>query len=181
MRVALRRKNMTREDKLFKRIRAGDHQALDELIEMYYPEILRFCAWHTTGKENAEDAAQETFLNTVKYMDKYVHRGMFKTFLYKVALNVCIDLSRKKKDEPDEAEIEGRIYIDNALENTESDIDFGNLIAFLPDKQRELVILRYSQDLTLREISKITGMNLRSVQSSLRSALKKLEERWKRQ
>lgn len=58
----------------------------------------------------------------------------------------------------------------------ESVQNFYVLIENLPEEQRELVILRYGQDLTMREISGITGLKLRTVQSRLRSALSKIEK-----
>lgn len=50
-----------RTDELLNRLEQGDAEALDELIRMYYPEILRYCLWHTSDRQSAEDAAQETF------------------------------------------------------------------------------------------------------------------------
>ena len=85
-----------REDKLIKRIEQGDVTAADELIKAYYPEILKYCIWHAPNKTLAEDATQETFLKAIRYMDKYVHRGMFRAFLYKIASNTCIDMWRKQ-------------------------------------------------------------------------------------
>lgn len=46
-------------------ITRGDEEALRELIEQYYPEILRYCRWHASSKESAEDAAQESFLKAI--------------------------------------------------------------------------------------------------------------------
>ena len=55
-------------------------------------------------------------------------------------------------------------------------MDFLKLIRTLPPEQREVVILRFSQDLTMREIGKVLELPLRTVQSRLRSALKKLKK-----
>lgn len=86
---------MTREDKLIQRIEQGDLGAADELIAMFYPEILRYCLWHAPNRSLAEDAAQETFLKVIRYFDRYTHKGQFKAFLYQVAANTCIDMRRK--------------------------------------------------------------------------------------
>ena len=69
-----------REDKLIKRIEQGDITAADELIEVYYPEILKYCIWHAPNRTLAEDATQETFLKLIRYMNKYVHKGNFRAF-----------------------------------------------------------------------------------------------------
>ena len=66
---------MTREEKLMIRIGQGDMDAVDELIGLLYPEILRYCLWHAPNRGLAEDAAQETFLKVIRYYDRYVHKG----------------------------------------------------------------------------------------------------------
>ena len=76
---------MTRENEIFKQIEQGNMEGLDELVGMYYPEIYRYCCWHTSNQANAEDAVQETFLKAVRYMDRYAHRGRFRAFLYRIA------------------------------------------------------------------------------------------------
>lgn len=82
-------------DRWIPRIIQGDEQALEELVEAFYPEILRYCLWHAPNRALAEDAAQETFLKAIRYLDKYAHRGKFKSFLYQIAANTCIDMGRK--------------------------------------------------------------------------------------
>ena len=67
---------MTREEKLMIRIGQGDHDAVDELVRLLYPEILRYCLWHAPSRDLAEDAAQETFLKAIRYYDRYVHKGI---------------------------------------------------------------------------------------------------------
>ena len=86
---------MTREEKLMIRIGQGDMDAVDELIGLLYPEILRYCLWHAPNPGMAEDAAQETFLKAIRYYDRYVHKGKCKAFLYRIAANTCVDMYRK--------------------------------------------------------------------------------------
>ena len=85
---------MTREDELIRQIQKGRQECLDELIELYYPAILRYCLWHMPDSESAQDAAQETFLKLVRFIGRYEHRGHFKAFLYRIAANACIDIKR---------------------------------------------------------------------------------------
>ena len=67
---------MTREDQLIKRITDGDASAMEELIQMYYPELLRYCRWHTPDKQSAEDAVHETFLKLLRHWDGYIHLSL---------------------------------------------------------------------------------------------------------
>ncbi len=90
---------MTREDSLIKRIEQGDEAAAGELVELYYPDILRYCLWHAPNSALAGDAAQETFLKAIRYFDRYTHREKFKAFLYRIASNTCIDLARGRAEE----------------------------------------------------------------------------------
>ncbi len=193
---------MTREDELMKRIEAGDGDAAEELAAMYYGQILRYCLWHAPDRTFAEDAAQETFLKAIQYFDRYVHRGHFKAFLYKVAGNVCADMRRRRWNAEvplDGEELSGRphgnedsamedkspagceaaesAYVEEGFDQAESALALRQMVAGLPPQQREVVILRFGQELTLREIAAATETPLRTVQSRLRAALKELRKR----
>ncbi|MCD8355487.1 MAG: RNA polymerase sigma factor [Clostridia bacterium] len=165
---------MTREDQLIRQCKAGEKDALDELIRMYYPDILRYCLWHAPDRQSAEDATHETFLKAIRHLDSYVHRGYFRAFLYRIAANTCVDMRRNKWSSaaslPDDLVLEECGY-----RKAEADADFQRMVGRLPVEQRELVLLRFAQQLTLREIAEVTGLPLRTVQSRLRAALKKLK------
>lgn len=164
---------MAHEDELFRRLSGGDTSALDELIRIYYPDILRYCLWHTPDRETAEDATQETFLKAVRHLDGYTHRGKFKTYLYKIAANTCIDLWRQNQH-PGFSTIEE--YIEPGFERIESEIYWAEIFSALPAEQREVLILRYVHELKIREIADISGKPLRTVQSQLRAALKSIKK-----
>lgn len=178
---------MTREDELFKRMGQGDDSAVEELIAMYYPEIFRYCIWHAPNRYLAEDAAQETFLKAIRYFDCYVHKGKFRAFLYQIAANTCIDMRRKKwlteipfEELPEEPEDKK-----DGFGSIDEELQFAQIISALPEYLQEIVILRFSQELSMREIAKIVNLPLRTVQSRLRAALrslrKELENREERQ
>lgn len=168
---------MTREDELVKRMEQGDQDAADELIKMFYPDILRYCLWHAPNRSLAEDAVQETFLKAIRYFDRYTHKGKFRSFLYQIAANTCIDMQRKNRNHDislEESDIEPA-YSDPAFEAIRSDMVLRQLVNSLSKDQQEIVLLRFGQDLTLREIAEVLHLPLRTVQSRLRSALKKLK------
>ena len=164
---------MIHEDELLQKIRDGDNASLDKLVAFYYPDILRYCLWHTPNRQIAEDATQDTFLKAIRHLDAYVHRGKFRAYLYKIAANVCIDYSRKKTmwQLPDDLQ-----EYDSQLERVESDANFVWLLRGLPDEQREVVLLRFAHELKIREIAEVISIPMRTVQSRLRSALKRLEK-----
>lgn len=169
---------MTREDELIKRMEYGDTLAANELIEMYYPEILRYCIWNAPNRHLAEDAAQETFLKAICYFDHYVHKGKFKAFLYQIALNTCVDMKRRKWTTYISLEqlSEEVAYHENGFEEVDVKLQLRQMTDSLPEELQEIVILRYAQELSMREIAQIVNLPMRTVQSRLRSALKKLKK-----
>lgn len=168
---------MTREKKLIRQIEDGDKGALGELIEMYYADILRYCSWHTSGAVYAEDATQETFLKAVRYLDTTGFNGEFRPFIYKIARNTCIDLARKRYQDDtnlEQLEQEPR-YSEAGFEKTEDDVWLQQLISNLEPESQEILLLRFGQNLTIRETAQTMGLPLRTVQSKLRSLLKRLK------
>lgn len=164
---------MTREDEIFEKLKKGDTDGAEELVRLYYAEILRYCLFRLPDRSMAEDAVQETFLKVFRHFDDYRHRGHFRAFLYKVAANVCRDLWRKRRWEPVPEQIPVE---EKGIREREDREDFKRLVALLPEELREIVVLRFSQELKLKEIAGITGLPARTVQSRLRRALKLLKQ-----
>ena len=67
------------------------------------------------------------------------------------------------------------IYEENGFKDTEDSLDFEKMLIPLNDKQRELIILRFAQELTFKEMAEVTGSRLRTVQTEVRRALVKIE------
>lgn len=169
---------MTREDELIQRIEHGDAEAVEELVKRFYPEILRYCLWHAPDRSLAEDAVQETFYKAIRYFNHYVHKGKFKSFLYQIAANTCIDMRRKKWQTEisfEELNVDPS-YLDPTFEEIHANLTLKQLVKSLPEETQEIVLLRFGQDLSLREIGEVIGLPLRTVQSKLRSALKRLKK-----
>lgn len=176
---------MTHEDRLIRQIKNGNRDYLDELIELYYPAILRYCLWHMPDRESAQDATQETFLKLVRFIDRYEHRGQFRAFLYRIAANTCIDMKRNtpmsertpNNTEPESGcRIHAASYVEQGFSVVEDKQQLAAAYAGLDSAQQELVLLKYGQELTLREISIVTGLPLRTVQTKLRRTLKQMRE-----
>lgn len=169
---------MTRGKKTAGRIEHSDTQAVEELVRIYYPEIFRYCLWHAPNRILAEDAVQETFLKAIRYTDRDTFHGKFKAFLYKIAANTCIDMRRKKwTTEKALVDLDTEPqYMENGFEGAEEDLQLRQLVRNLKAELQEIVILRFGQELTMREIAEITGTPLRTVQSRLRKALKQIEQ-----
>lgn len=167
---------MTQEEQLMRKISQGDREAAEELVRLLYPELLRYCLWHVPRREEAEDAVQETFLKAIRYYDRYVHRGSCRAFLYRIAANTCIDMQRRSAATAASIEALDELPEEcSPLERVQEDWSFRQRIRSLKPEQQELVLLRFGQQLSLREIAAATGLPLRTVQSRLRAALKQLK------
>ena len=148
-----------REEILIKNLQNGDASALDELISMYYQEILRYCIWHAPDRTQAEDAA----------------------FLYKIAANTCIDMQKNKWNQHTALEDlqEEPSYVEKDFKNVEEELVICSLVKNLELKDQEIVLLRFGQNLKLREIAEIVGLPMRTVQSRLKVSLKVIEKEMK--
>lgn len=167
-----------REEILLKKLQDGEKGALDQLVQTYYPEILRYCIWHAPDPHLAEDAAQETFLKAIKYLGACRFSGKLKAFLYKVALNTCRDMQKSKwakRVSLDKLETQ-LPYKEKGFSEAEETLAIRAYVRKLDQQSSEIVLLRFRQNLKLREISEVTGLPIRTVQSKLRAALKRIKQ-----
>lgn len=166
---------MDQEQRQIEAAQKGNLSALNDIVGSYYPEIYRYCFWHTKSREQAEDITQETFYKAIRFISAYKNNGSFRAFLYKIAHNTCIDYY-KRKTEALNGDVTEPIYEENGFKDTEDSLDFEKMLIPLNDKQRELIILRFGQELTFKEMAEVTGSRLRTVQTEVRRALVKIEK-----
>ena len=163
------------DDELVEQIQDGDENAAEELIKRYYTSILRYCKWHCSNLERAEDLTQETFLKLFKNIYRYKGKKKFKAYLYTIANHLCIDESRKlqayslEDDETILNECEEILRVEDREE-------IKYLLNALSLEQRETVILRFGEQLSFEEIAKVMGCNMRTAQSRVRNALKAMRK-----
>lgn len=162
---------MLSDDKLVEEIKRGDEQAAEELIKRYYTSILRYCRWHCTCMEKAEDLTQETFYRLFKNLSGYKGKKKFKAYLYTIASRLCVDESRKISLSLLEDE-ENIINECDEILRLEAHEEITYLLNTLSPEQREAVILRFGEQLSFEEIAKVMGCNMRTAQSRVRNGLK---------
>lgn len=173
------------DDELVEQIQLGNENAAEELIKRHYASILRYCRWHCSCLEEAEDLTQETFLKLFKNIPKYKGKGKFKTYLYTTANHLCIDESRKVRLYPLDGEenlalrspVLGSLGQEHdGILRVEDQEEIRYLLKALPPEQREAVILRFEEQLSFAEIAKVMGCNIRTAQSRVRWALKNMRK-----
>ena len=157
-----------------------DPAALETLIRDNYADIYQYCYCHVGNKFDAQDITQEVFLKFFSALDRYVEYGKVKNYLYVIARNKVRDHWKKKSpilmEDISKAGL-NEVYFTE--EETINRITVLDMIATLDDMERELIILRYYQELTIREISSIVGKPASSVRYILRNAEKALRLRWR--
>lgn len=166
-----------REEILLKQLQEGEESALEQLVCLYYPDILRYCIWHAPDRHMAEDAAQETFLKAIKYVGACGFSGKFKAFLYKIALNTCRDMQKSKWEKriPLSGMEDEVRYNEEGFSEAEEELAIRAYTRELDELSQEIVLLRFRQNMKLREISEVLGLPMRTVQSKLRKALKSIK------
>ena len=142
------------EQEIVLRAKGGDQDAFAELVTAHQDRIYTLCLRMTGNREDAQDAAQEAFLNAWRGLASFQGGSSFSTWLYRLASNACIDLLRRRKRR-------------QALERE---------LRALPDHQREILVMREVSGLSYQEIGELLSLDLGTVKSRLaraRLALKK--------
>ncbi|MHC5249223.1 RNA polymerase sigma factor [Enterococcus sp. LJL90] len=167
---------------LIRRIRAGDDEAWEELVNLYYGTIYSYCFRRCYGQRQlAEDLTQEIFLKLIKNLERFQFTGKFFNYLFTIAVNTCNSYYQKKTF--DYAELH-----ENIAEQAENEAALKHLVAAdtaeelqiyldeLPDMQREALILKYFHQLKVKEIAKITEVSVPTAQSRINQGLSKLKK-----
>jgi len=142
----------------------------DYTVTTYYDEIFRYCYHNVGNKEIAEDICQDTFVSYIEHQSDYQSRGKLKNYLYTIARNKCIDYF-KKSTPIYMGEVPGESY-DNTFE---VEIEVKQMLQTLPEELRQVIILRFFQNLKFKDIASIMGTNTSNVKYKVKKALELLQ------
>ncbi len=153
----------------------------------YSPSILRHIYFRVNNQELAEDLTQETFFKTWRYISKKdTEIANLKTFLYKVANNLIIDYYRQKNNKMTVAidEVSEEFIATESQQEKEADQAFDKklvekFLLKLKDDQKQVLLYRYIDDLSILEISKLTGKTKENIRVIIHRGLKALKEQMK--
>ena len=156
-----------------------DEEYRDRLIRENYADIYAYCFRHLGHRETAEDLTQETFLKFLRNVERYREYGKIKNYLYVIAGNVIRDHYRKPKELPVEKEMytEGKSMPDMDVEHAAERVEIREALAALESPDREIIILRYYQELKIKDIAAVMGMPASTVRYRLKTAEKELKRR----
>lgn len=172
-------------DEMLVRIYAeGNNKAFDTLLERYEEKIFSYIFFAVRNQDVADDIFQETFMKAVVTIQqgKYVENGKFQAWLTRIAHNLVIDYFRQLRNENSvsdddvdyelfndirlaEVPVESKMVREQVLE------DVKLLVEHLPQNQKEVVFMRYYQELSFKEIAEITGVSINTALGRMRYAL----------
>lgn len=168
----------------------GNQNAFGDIVDLFKDKVFQLCYRMLGNRHEAEDLAQEAFVKAYINIRSFNIQMKFSTWLYRIATNLCIDRLRKKK--PDyylDAEIAGtegltmhaQIASENELpeeklEHIELQESIQEEIMRLPEKYRSVIILKYIEELSLKEMSEILDLPIGTIKTRIhrgREALRK--------
>ena len=163
----------------------GNNRAFDELLSRSQDKIFNYIMYVVKDEDLANDLFQETYLKVITKMQngRYTDTGKFFWWLTRVAHNVIIDYYRAQKSsrivEPTKDNDLSNLNSNSLMDsNRESEManaqvlrDVKKLMEALPEQQREVVFMRYFQELSFKEIAEITGVSINTSLGRMRYAL----------
>jgi len=167
------------------RAQRGDAEAFSRLVEMYQRPVYNLCYRMLNNANDAEDAAQETFLRAYQAMKKYDQSRPFPTWLLSIAAHYCIDQIRKRRMTVVSMEEMPYLEIsDNApgpesnLSRREEQESVRRLLGTLSPTDRAAVVMYYWYDFSYEEIGKALSLSLSAVKSRLHRARLGMAQDW---
>lgn len=163
----------------------GDNRAFDELLARNQQKLFNYIMFVVRDPETANDVFQETFVKVITKLQegKYTDSGKFSFWLTRIAHNIMMDGYRQQKSahiiEPTEDNDLNKLRSNEVMDinreneyvNTQIMDDVRRLMDALPAPQREVVYMRYYQDLSFKEIAEVTNVSINTSLGRMRYAL----------
>jgi RNA polymerase sigma-70 factor (ECF subfamily) len=162
---------------------AGDTKVFEDIYRRF-GDRMKSIAWnHLGNRSDAEDAVQETFLKVHRAAATYTGQASFATWIYRILVNTCYDVLRRRRRRIDEAPIEDT---PETAERTAPAVDVAKRMTLrkmldeLPDQRRSVFELFEIEGLSHAEIGEILGISEGNSKWILFATKKELQEKWRR-
>lgn len=162
----------------------GNNEAFDTLLIRYKARLFSYIYQMVRDRDLADDIFQETFVKAIMTIKqgRYNDLGKFSAWLYRIARNLAVDSFRAEKNESSLSTDDANFDILNRRELSEETIedhivdlqiedDLRRLVSQLPDVQREVLTMRYYNDLSFKEIADLTGVSINTALGRMRYAI----------
>lgn len=172
------------DDQLVELYVQGSGEAFDELLARYQEKLFTYILYNVHNEDVANDIFQETFVRAIMTLKqgRYTASGKFYGWLVRIARNQIIDQFRQVRNENtvsnDEAEYDlfnnvalADLPVETQMVNEQTLVDVRRLMEHLPETQREVVFLRFFQDLSFKEIAETTGVGINTALGRMRYAI----------
>ncbi|MDR2145512.1 MAG: sigma-70 family RNA polymerase sigma factor [Tannerella sp.] len=176
-------KTMT-DEALVELYACGNNIAFDILLNRYKRAVHSYIFYTVRDRDLTEDIFQETFLKVIVAIQqgRYQENGKFKAWIMRLAHNLIIDNFRQERSENTVSNDEMEVDLFNDMKLCDTNIedemiqeqvydDIKKLLRHLPDSQREVLEMRYYQDLSFKEIADMTGVSINTALGRARYAL----------
>lgn len=162
----------------------GDNKAFDLLLSRNQEKLFTYILFVVRDREMANDMFQETFFKVVSRLQqgKYIANGKFSAWLMRIAHNVIMDWYRQQRaqnivDAPKENDLSnvGSTLLESSREgelvNNQVMEDVRRMMSHLPASQREVVSMRFYQQMSFKEIAEATGVSINTAPGRMRYAI----------
>ncbi|PWA10028.1 RNA polymerase sigma factor [Pueribacillus theae] len=170
------------DEELLEQMANGNQAAFEALIHRYHSPLFSYLERKLHDPQKAEDFTQETFLKLIRQLKAKKQPNNLKPWLYQVATNLCRDywksaFFRSEKQELDRIPEpkDSKTSIIEIYEKQEERKEILASLSQLSETQKEIVLLRFYQDLKYKEIAAALDLPIGTVKSNLFHALKKLK------
>lgn len=179
------------EQDFIKALQDGTNQAYGQLLDEYQQKVFGTCISFVPNQEDAEDIAQDVFVEVFNSISKFKGDSKLSTWIYRISTNKCLEFIRKKNTKKRfgfmQALLGNDMPIDRSsyftefnhpgiqLENKEKNEILFAAINTLPEAQRTVYTLNKIDDLSYQEVSEITQKSISSIESLLFRAKKNLQ------
>jgi RNA polymerase sigma-70 factor (ECF subfamily) len=171
--------NHANDEELVQQFNAGESLAFDLLVHRFQDRVFRIASVWLHDEQFAADVAQEVFLRSHKGLRSFRFRSGVFTWLYRTTRNVCHEYNRRQPtlpldDTPAHAQVDSSAGPDSLVSGNETVESIRRLVSVLPRRQREVVLLRIFEELTVKETAKAMGCREGTVKALLHKATRAL-------
>jgi len=161
---------------LLRRFQKGEDDAFDQIVQRFQDRVFRMAAVWLFDEQYTEDAAQEVFMRGFRGLRSFRFRSAPFTWLYRTTKNVCREFNRRRQfDALDVEPADPSAGMEALLNRHQAARRVRELVAVLPRRQREVVVLRVFEDCSVRETAKAMGCREGTVKALLYKATARLK------